>query len=1062
MRLSHVFIRRPIFAGVIAVVITIVGVLAFFGLPIAQYPEVVPPTVTVSATYPGASSETIANTVAAPLEQEINGVDNMLYMSSQSTGDGRLTITVTFKLGTKLDEAQVLVQNRVALAEPRLPEEVRRQGVVTRKSTPDFLLVANLTSPDNSLDTAYLSNYALTQIRDRLARLDGVGDVRIFGARDYAMRVWIDPGKAAARDMTAGEIVAALRNQNVQVAAGSIGRPPQASAGGGAYELNLETQGRFTTPEQFSNIVIKTDAQGRLTRLSDLARVELGAEDYGINFYFSGKPAIGIGVFQRPGTNALAAAEAVKAELDDAAKQFPAGMKHDVFYNPTEFIGQSIDAVEHSLFEAILLVVIVILVFLQSWRAAIIPVIAIPVSLTGTFAVLAAAGYSLNNLSLFGLVLAIGIVVDDAIVVVENVERNLEHGLSPREASFRSMDEVSMALVAIVLVLCAVFVPTMFLTGLTGEFYRQFAVTISSATIISLLLSLTLSPALAAMLLRPKLEDEPEGRWARMAYWAGKRFNAGFDRLSNWYAAATRRLLGIRKPVLAAYGALLVLAALLFSATPTGFIPQQDQGYVLAATFMPAGTSLVETDKVLRETSQKMMKIPGVKGAVMLAGYHGPTGTMAPNAAAAFLVFDSFEERAKHGYTEASILAAARKIGASIDAGRVFVIPPPLIRGIGTGGGFKLEVQDRAGLGYDQLNKIVWGVIAEANKDPNLAMVHTKFEPSAPRLYADIDRAKADMIGVPPSRVFEALSVYLGSAYVNDFNLLGRTYRVIAQADLPFRNDASDIAQLKTRSNSGAMVPLGAVTNIEDRTGPYRATRYNLYPSIDIEGDTAPGHSSGQAIAAMDRLTARMPAGVTTEWTEVAFQEKLAGNAAILVFAAATLFVFLVLAAQFESLMLPLAIILIVPMTLLAAMLGVNLRGMDNNILTQIGLVVLIGLAAKNAILIVEFAQQAEQRDGLSPVDAAVRAAQDRLRPILMTSFAFILGVVPLVIAGGPGAELRQALGTAVFFGMLGVTFFGLVFTPTFYVATRGLSEKMARRRRRDDDPRHLQPAPAE
>ena len=1060
MRLSHVFIQRPIFAGVIAVVITIVGALAFFGLPIAQYPDVVPPTVTVSASYPGASSQTIADTVSAPLEQEINGVDNMLYMSSQSTGDGKLTITVTFKLGTKLDEAQVLVQNRVALAEPRLPEEVRRQGVVTRKSTPDFLLVANLTSPDNSLDTAYLSNYALTQLRDRIARLDGVGDVRIFGARDYAMRVWIDPGRAAARDLTAGEIVSALRDQNVQVAAGSIGKPPQ--AGGGAFELNLETQGRFTTPEQFSNIVIKTDAQGRLTRLSDVARVELGADDYGINFYFSGKPAIGIGVFQRPGTNALEAAEAVKAELADAAKQFPAGMKHDVFYNPTEFIGQSIDAVEHTLFEAVVLVVIVILVFLQSWRAAIIPVLAIPVSLIGTFAVLAGAGYSLNNLSLFGLVLAIGIVVDDAIVVVENVERNLEHGLSPREAAFRSMDEVSTALVAIVLVLCAVFVPTMFLTGLTGEFYRQFAVAISSATIISLLLSLTLSPALAAILLRPKQEGEPDGRWARMAYWGGRRFNAGFDRLSNWYARTTRRLLALRTPVLATYGVLLVLTGLVFSATPSGFIPQQDQGYVLVAAFLPPGTALDQTDKVLRETSAKMLKIPGVKGAVMLAGYHAPTGTMASNAAAEFLVFDSFEEREKHGYTEKEIMAQALKIAGGVDAGRIYVIPPPLIRGIGTGGGFKLEVQDRAGLGYDKLNQIVWGVIGEANKDPNLAMVHTKFEASAPRVFADIDRAKADMIGVPPSRVFETLGVYLGSAYVNDFNLLGRTYRVIAQADLPFRDDVGDIAQLKTRSNSGAMVPIGAVANLENRTGPYRAMRYNLYPSIDIEGDTAPGHSSGQAIAAMEKLTAKMPAGVTTEWTEVAFQQKLAGNAAIVVFGAATLFVFLVLAAQFESLMLPLAIILIVPMTLLAAMIGVNLRGMDNNILTQIGLVVLIGLAAKNAILIVEFAKQAEEQDGLGPVDAVVQAAQMRLRPILMTSFAFILGVLPLVLAGGPGAELRQALGTAVFSGMLGVTFFGLVFTPVFYVATRALSERMARRRRRGEGPATPQLEPAE
>ncbi|MET0370812.1 MAG: multidrug efflux RND transporter permease subunit [Sphingobium sp.] len=1042
MRLSHVFIERPIFAGVIAVVITIVGAIAFFGLPIAQFPEVVPPTVTVSANYPGASSETIADTVSAPLEQEINGVDNMLYMSSQATGDGRVTITITFKLHTDLDEAQVLVQNRVALAEPRLPEEVRRQGVVTRKTTPDFLMIANLTSPNNTLDTAYISNYALTQMKDRLARIDGVGEVRIFGARDFAMRVWIDPGRAAARDMTAGEIVDALRSQNVQVAAGSVGRPP--AAGSGAYEFNLETQGRFTTPEQFSNIVVKTDAQGRLTRLSDVARVELGAEDYGINLYFSGQPSVGIGIFQRPGSNALAAADAIQAELKTMSGRFPAGLSYNVFYNPTEFIRESVSAVQETLLEAVILVVIVILVFLQSWRAAAIPLVAIPVSLIGTFAILAGVGYSLNNLSLFGLVLAIGIVVDDAIVVVENVERNLEAGLTPRQAAHRSMDEVSMALIAIVLVLCAVFVPTMFLTGLTGEFYRQFAVTISSATIISLILSLTLSPALAALLLRPKEEHEPEGRWRRMAWRGGRRFNAGFDRLSDWYARSTRRLLMARRAVLLVYAGLIALTAFIFTATPAGFIPSQDQGYVLAATFTPPGTSLAQTDKVLRETAGRMMKIPGVKGAVMLAGFHGPSGTLAPNAAAAFLIFDSFEARSKHDQTAAFIMGEAQKIAHSVNAGRVFVIPPPLIRGIGTGGGFKLMIQDRAGLGYAQLNKIVWGIVGEANKDPALAMVHTKFEANAPRLFADVDRAKADMIGVPPARIFEAMQVYLGSAYVNDFNLLGRTYRVIAQADLPFRDDVADVSQIKTRSNSGAMVPVGAVANIENQVGPYRAIRYNLYPSIDIEGDAGHGYSSGQAIAAMERATAKLPPGVTTEWTEVAYQQKLAGNAAIWVFAAATLFVFLVLAAQFESLMLPLSIILIVPMTLLAAMVGVNLMGQDNNILTQIGLVVLIGLAAKNAILIVEFAKQAEE-EGLSPVDAVVRAAQTRLRPILMTSFAFILGVVPLVIASGPGAELRQALGTAVFFGMIGVTFFGLVFTPGFYVTTRLLAERMRR-----------------
>jgi hydrophobe/amphiphile efflux-1 (HAE1) family protein len=1042
MRLSHIFIKRPIFAGVIAVVITIVGALAFFGLPISQYPEVVPPTVTVSTTYPGASAETIADTVASPLEQEINGVDDMLYMSSQATSDGRLTITVTFKLGTDLDEAQVLVQNRVALAEPRLPEDVRRQGVVTRKTSPDFILVANLISPDNSLDRAYVSNYALTQMRDRLARIEGVGEVRLFGARDYAMRIWIDPGRAAARNLTAGEIVAALRAQNVQVPAGAIGKPPEAT---GAYELNVETQGRLETPQQFADIVIKSDEQGHLTRLKDVARVELGAEDYGINMYLSGQPSLGIAVFQRPGSNALATADAVLSELKLMSEKFPRGLDYKVIYNPTNFIRESVNAVQHTLLEAVVLVVIVILVFLQSWRAAIIPVIAIPVSLIGTFAVLASVGYSLNNLSLFGLVLAIGIVVDDAIVVVENVERNLEHGLSPMQASFRSMEEVSTALVAIVLVLCAVFVPTMFLTGLTGEFYRQFAVTISSATIISLVLSLTLSPALAARLLKPKAEHMPAGGWRRMVFIGAQRFNTGFDRLSNFYAASTRKLLARPKRVLFSYVGLLALTAAVFGATPVGFIPPQDQGYLMTAIFTPPGTSLASTDATMQAVAKKMLKIPGVKGSVMLAGFHGPSGTSASNAAVAFLVFDSFEERSKNGMTEAKILAEAGRIAQGFDQARIFVLKPPLIRGIGTGGGFKMILQDRSGQGLEKLNQVAWGMIAQANKDPNLKMVYTNFEYGVPRLYADVDRAKADMMGVPPSRIFEALQVYLGSAYVNDFNLLGRTYRVTAQADLPFRDDASDIQQLKTRSNSGGMVPLGAVSTVEDRNGAYRVIRYNLYPAIEIEGDVAPGHSSGQALAAMESLAAKLPAGTATEWTEVAFQQKLAGNAAMIVFAAAVLFVFLVLAAQFESLMLPLAIILIVPMTLLAAMLGVNLRGMDNNILTQIGLVVLIGLAAKNAILIVEFAKQAEE-EGLSPVEAAVRAAKDRLRPILMTSFAFILGVVPLVIATGPGAELRQALGTAVFSGMLGVTFFGLVFTPTFYVATRSLSDRVAKR----------------
>ncbi|HYD13090.1 MAG TPA: multidrug efflux RND transporter permease subunit [Allosphingosinicella sp.] len=1050
MRFSHLFIRRPIFAAVIAVVITLIGAFAWSSLSVSQYPEVVPPTVTVSATYPGASAETIAATVAAPIEQEINGVDNMLYLSSQSTGDGRLTITVTFRLGTDLDAAQVLVQNRVALAEPRLPEEVRRTGVVVRKSLPAFLLAVNFVSPDRSLDRAYMSNYVLTQLKDRLARIDGVGDVQVFGARDYAMRVWIDPGRASSRNLTAGEIVAALRAQNVQVAAGSVGQPPYDT--GAAYQLNVETQGRFTTAEQFANIVVKTDAEGRVTRLSDVARVELGAEDYGLIAYLSGQDSVILAVTQRPGSNALAAAEGVKRELEAASHSFPPGLQHRIIWNPTEFIDESIHAVQETFIEAVLLVVLVILVFLQSWRAAIIPLVAIPVSLIGAFAVLAALGYSLNTLSLFGLLLSIGIVVDDAIVVVENVERNLEEGLSPRQAAFRSMDEVSVALVAIVLVLCAVFIPTAFLTGITGEFYRQFAVTISAATLISLLLSLTLSPALAALLPRPKAEAAPGPRWRRLLARAGDRFNAGFERLASWYAAITDRLVRRPKRVLAVYAALVAATFGLFTITPSGFIPAQDQGYAIAVFQLPPGASIDRTDRVLRDNVQRLLRVPGTQDAVMFAGFDGATFTQAPNAAAAFITFRPYRERAAEGRSGDAIIADMRAALAGTNEAMVFVVPPPVIQGIGTGGGFKLMVQDRADHGFAALEQAAGGIIGPANQTPGLAQVFTLFNIATPRVYADIDRVRADMLGVPPPRVFEALNVYLGSAYVNDFNLLGRTFRVTAQADAPFRDDLSDIARLETRSNSGQMVPIGAVATLENRTGPYRVMRYNLFPAIDIGGETAPGYSSGQSIAAMERLAANLPAGFATEWTDLAFQEKAAGNVAIFVFAAAVVFVFLVLAAQFESLMLPLSVILIVPMTLLAAMAGVNLRGMDNNILTQIGLIVLVGLAAKNAILIVEFAKQAEER-GASAIEAAVEAARRRLRPILMTSFAFILGVMPLVFASGAGAELRQALGTAVFFGMIGVTFFGLVFTPTFYVACRAIRNQLPWRRRPEQDP---------
>ncbi|WP_136162198.1 efflux RND transporter permease subunit [Sphingomonas flavalba] len=1060
MRLSRFFIDRPIFAAVIAVIIALVGGLAYLALPVAQYPDIVPPTVTVSATYPGASAETLAETVAAPIEQQINGVDNMLYQSSQSTGDGRVTITVTFKQGTDLDTAQVLVQNRVAVALPLLPEEVRRQGVVTLKASPNFLMVVNIVSPDGSLDQQYLSNYALTQIRDVLARVDGVGDVQLFGARDYAMRVWIDPGRAAALDLTAGDIVAALRAQNVQVAAGTLGQPPYST--GSAFQLNVETQGRLSDPQQFANIVIRTDAAGRQVRVSDVARVELGAADYSNNGYLDGKPSVVLALLQRPGTNALTTSDAVKATMNDLATRFPQGLEYRIIYNPTDFIAESISAVKATLFEALVLVVVVILVFLQSWRASIIPIIAIPVSLIGTFAVLASLGYSLNTLSLFGLVLAIGTVVDDAIVVVENVERNLEHGLRPLEAARASMDEVAAALVAIVLVLCAVFVPTLFLTGISGEFYRQFAVTISTATVISLVMSLTLTPALAALLLKPREEGEDgagqAAGWRRMLAAAGARFNDGLNRLSAWYADTTRRLVQMPKRVMIVYAGLIAVTGGVFWVTPSGFIPAQDQGYLMAVMQLPPGASLERTDAVVRKVAERLQTQPGIRGSVAFAGFDGASQTMAPNTATAFFPFKTFDERKGLGVSYEQIIDNVRGAVADIDEARVLVIPPPLIQGMGSAGGYRMIVQDRSGRGYPELAQASNALIDRARETPGLTQIFTFFDTNTPRVYADIDRRKAEMLGVPPDRVFEALQVYLGSAYINDFNLLGRTWRVTAQADAPFRASIADIANLQTRSDSGAMVPIGAVATFADRAGPYRVVRYNLFPAVEIDGDTAPGYSSGQSLTTMEQLAdSVLPRGYGHEWTGIAYQQKAAGNTAGVVFAMAVLFVFLVLAAQYESLTLPLAIIMIVPMCLLAAMVGVNLRGMDNNILTQIGLVVLIALAAKNAILIVEFAKQAEERDGLSVTEAAVRAAQTRLRPILMTSFAFILGTLPLVIASGAGAELRQALGTAVFFGMIGVTGFGLAFTPTFYVVCRAIGDRLARRRPSAAD--RLQPA---
>ncbi len=1038
MRFSHFFVDRPIFAAVVSIVITLIGGIAYFGLPVAQYPEVVPPTVVVSASYPGASAEVVAETVATPLEQQINGVENMLYMVSQSTGDGGVQITITFALGTDLDEAQVLVQNRVSIAEPQLPDEVRRRGITTKKNSPDLMMVIHLNSPDGSLDQLYISNYATLQIKDVLARLHGVGDIQVFGARDYSMRIWLNPDRMAELDLTTTDVVNAVEGQNIQVASGSLNQLPVPDPG--AFQLSVETLGRLQDVRQFENIIVKTDPNGRITRISDIARVELGAQDYLRNAYLDDRTATALGIFQLPGSNALATAAEVKRTMEELKRAFPAGLDYDIIYNPTEFIQQSVDEVVKTIFEAVVLVVIVVILFLQTWRAAIIPIVAIPISLIGTFAVMSALGFSLNNLSLFGLVLAIGIVVDDAIVVVENVERNLRQGLSPAEAAHRTMDEVGGALLAIALVLCAVFIPAALISGIQGQFYRQFAVTIAASTLISCLVSLTLSPALCALLLKPHEEHPKHSRLTAPIRWFFNGFNWLFDRLAHGYGAVTRRLIRLSVLVLVVYAGLIGLAIHQFQRAPTGFIPEQDQGYLITAIQLPPGASMERTDKVVREVTKLALSVEGTAHTAGFAGFDGATFTNAPNAGAVFVTLQPFEERVAKGIKTADIIKNLRAKLGSMQEALVLVINPPPVRGIGTGGGYKMYVEDRRGRGLDALAAATNELVARANQEPGLTSVFTLYNTRTPKVYANIDRAKAEMLGVPVNNVFDTLNVYLGSSYVNDFNYLGRTYRVQVQADGQFRREIRDIANLKTRNERGDMVPLGSVATFRDLTGAYRVPHYNLYPAAEVQGATIPGFSTGQAITAMERLaTEVLPDGFSFEWSELAYQEKLAGNTAIYVFIASVVFVFLFLAAQYESWLLPLAVILIVPMCLLAAITGVVFRGFDNNILVQVGLIVLVGLAAKNAILIVEFAKQREE-EGEPPAQAAIDAARTRLRPILMTSFAFILGVVPLVIATGAGAEMRQSLGTAVFSGMLGVTLFGLLFTPVFYVVVRWIA----------------------
>lgn len=1040
MNISRFFIDRPIFAGVLSVLIFLSGLLALPNLPISEYPEVVPPTVVVRAQYPGANPKVIAETVATPIEEAVNGVEDMLYMSSQATTDGLMTLTVTFALGTDPDKAQQLVQNRVSQAEPRLPEEVRRLGITTIKSSPDLTMVVHLTSPNGRYDMTYLRNYAVLNVRDRLARLPGVGQVNLFGSGDYSMRVWLDPQKIAERGLSASDIVNEIRAQNVQAAAGVIGASP--ALPGIDLQLPVNAQGRLQNEEEFGNIIVKTGENGEVTRLRDVARIELGAAEYALRSLLNNDSAVAIPIFQAPGSNAIEISDNVRATMAELKENMPEGVDYSIVYDPTQFVRASIDAVIHTLVEAVILVVIVVIVFLQTWRASIIPLLAVPVSIVGTFAVMYLFGFSVNALSLFGLVLAIGIVVDDAIVVVENVERNIERGLAPLDAAYRAMREVSGPIVAIALVLVAVFVPLAMSSGLTGQFYRQFALTIAISTVISAINSLTLSPALAALLL--KGHDAPKDRLTRgmdFAFgWFFRRFNRFFAASSEAYGRGVTGTMSRKAIVMGVYLALVGLTYVMFQAVPGGFVPAQDKQYLVGFAQLPDGATLDRTEDVIRRMGDIALAQPGVKNAVQFPGLSINGFTNSANAGIVFLGLDEFEHREDASLSGFAIADELNEKFGQIQDAYIAIFPPPPVQGLGTIGGFKLQIEDRAGNGYAELDRVVKDFLAATDKAPELAGLFTSYQVNVPQLYVDLDRTRARQLGVPVTSVFETMQIYLGSLYVNDFNKFGRTYSVRVQADAPYRARAEDIGQLKVRSNSGEMVPLSALVRVEPSAGPERAMRYNGFLSADISGNAAAGYSSGEARAAVERIAAEtLPKGFAFEWTELTYQEILAGNSALIVFPVAILLVFLVLAAQYESLTLPLSIIMIVPMSLLAAMTGVWFTGGDSNIFTQIGLMVLVGLSAKNAILIVEFARELEFA-GRTPVEAAIEASRLRLRPILMTSIAFIMGVLPLAISTGAGSEMRNAMGIAVLFGMLGVTAFGIFLTPVFYVLLRRLT----------------------
>lgn len=1050
MRFPRFFVDHPIFAVVVSVLFLIAGALSLFRLPLSEYPAVAPPTVQVTTSYPGASPQVIAETVAAPLEQAVNGVEGMIYSSSQSATDGRMTLWVTFRHGVDPDLAQIQVQNRVSRALPRLPAEVQQQGVVTQKMSPDMLMVSHLVSPDGRYDPLHLSNFAMLQVRDELARLEGVGDVVVWGAGDYAMRVWVDPAKLAARGLMASDLLAAIREQNVQVAAGSVGQSPSSSA---EFQISVNTLARLTDEAQFGNIILKTGELGQVTRLKDVARVELGSDSYSLRALLDGKPAVAIQIVQSPGANALDTAARVRAKMAELAKSFPEGIEYRTAYDPTIFVSASIKEVLKTLLEATLLVVVVVLLFLRSWRASVIPLIAVPVSLIGSLAVMQLLGFSLNTLSLFGLVLSIGIVVDDAIVVVENVERHLAAGLSPKEAARRAMDEVTGPIIAITTVLAAVFIPSAFLTGLQGEFYRQFALTIAISTILSAINSLTLSPALAGVLMRPHViePDRPKNLASQLI----QRFERRYERATNGYVAIVQRLIRTSVIVLVVYAGLLALTGVGFSKTPPGFVPAQDKYYLVGIVQLPNAAALDRTDAVTRQLSQIALAEDGVESVVAFPGLSINGFVNIPNAAVMFIMLDPFEDRRTEHLSAQAITGRLQAKFSAVPDGFIGVFPPPSVPGLGALGGFKMQIEDRSGAGLAAVAQATAAVMEKASKAPELAGLMSSFDVNSPQINLEVDREKAKAMGVPLSAVFEALQVHLGSMYVNDFNRFGRTYKVVVQADASHRMDAEDIGKLQVRNRDGAMVPLSTLVTVQASAGPDRVMHYNGYPTADITGGPAPGVSSGEAVAAMERIAREtLPKGMAYEWTDLTFQEKAAGNSAIYVFPVSVLLAFLILAALYNSWTTPLAVLLIVPMTLLSAILGVWLTKGDNNIFTQIGLVVLIGLAAKNAILIVEFARNREA-EGASPEAAAVEGARLRLRPILMTSLAFVAGVVPLALGHGAGAEMRHAMGVAVLFGMLGVTLFGLFLTPVFYVLVRRLAGWLASRQANDA---HLNP----